>query len=288
MNFTDKLLASQESHESLLCIGLDPDPDRLPRGFEPRPRDIVRFNRAIIEATSDLVCAYKPNLAFYEALGKKGWKVLHKTIKAIPAGVPVILDAKRGDIGHTAAMYAKALFDELGGDAVTVNPLLGTDSLEPFLARRDRGVFVLCLTSNEGAQEFQIKNGLHLQIAARLRTWRRRNPNAGLVVGATHPAALAEIRALAPDALILVPGVGAQGGDLMETLRAGQSHIGPRLIINASRSVIHAGRGSDFAEAARVEAQRLRKEMLTCLRQIQSSKGSTRSSAKSSRKPARC
>jgi orotidine-5'-phosphate decarboxylase len=279
--FTMKVLGCAERNGSLLCVGLDPDPAMLPKGFEPKRRDIQAFNREIIDATKDLVCAYKPNLAFYEVMGRKGWKALERTLAAIPGHVPVILDAKRGDIAHTAAMYARALFDGLGADAVTVNPLLGTDSLEPFLARSEKGVFVLCLTSNPGSRELQLKNRLHLQIARMCRAWAKQNSHVGLVVGATHPKELREVRALCPDQLLLVPGVGAQGGDLEWTLRAGSSHLGPQMIINASRSIIHASRGKDFAEAARREATKLREAILTCLRQISSSKRSTRSSATS-------
>lgn len=280
-SFTMKILGCAERNSSLLCVGLDPDPAALPRGFDHRGRDLLAFNRAIIDATKDLVCAYKPNVAFYETLGRKGWKALERTRDAIPKHIPVIIDAKRGDIGHTAAMYARALFDHLGADAVTVNPLLGTDSLEPFLAHTSRGVFVLCLTSNPGSREFQLRNRLHLQIARACRGWAKTNSNVGLVVGATHPKELREIRTLCPDQLLLVPGIGAQGGDLAWVLRAGMSHLGPQMIINASRSVIHASRGKDFAEAARRAAEKIREEILTCLRQINSSKRSTRSSGTS-------
>jgi orotidine-5'-phosphate decarboxylase len=171
---------------------------------------------------------------------------------------------------------------------VTVNPLLGTDSLEPFLERTGKGIFVLCLTSNEGAREFQLRHGLHLEIARRARIWQRANPDVGLVVGATHPSGLREIRSLCPDQLILVPGIGAQGGDLEATLRAGISHLGPRLILSVSRSIIHADRGGDFAAAARREASKLREEILTCMQLISSSSGSTRLSGKSSPRAVRC
>lgn len=258
VSFNDKLRACVAKNQSWICVGLDPDPKRLPAGFAATPAGILKFNRAIIQATSDLVCAYKPNLAFYEIMGDGGWKTLARTIRAIPSHIPVILDAKRGDIGNTAAMYARALFDELGGDAVTVNPLLGSDSLEPFFAHEGKGVFVLCLTSNRGAREFQIKNKLHLQIARRCRAWAKVNPNVGLVVGATHPRSLRELRALCPRQMFLVPGVGAQGGDMEKTVRAGTGARELQLIINASRSVIHAASDRRFAEAARREAQSLR------------------------------
>jgi len=257
-SFTEKLLACVEQNSSWICVGLDPALERLPTGFRREPSEVVRFNRAIIEATSDLVCAYKPNLAFYECLGREGWDTLKRTIDLIPSGVPVILDAKRGDIGNTAAMYARAVFEELGGDAVTVSPFLGTDSLEPFLKYKNHGVIVLCLTSNPGARDLQIRNNLHLQIAELSNEWVKVNGNVALVVGATQSDQLRSIRSICPDRLLLVPGIGAQGGSLEETIRAGAGESGLRLIINAARSIIHAGSGPDFAEAARAEAQRLR------------------------------
>jgi len=260
-SFTDKLLACAERNDSWLCVGLDPAMDKLPSGFRREPTEILRFNRAIIDATSDLVCAYKPNAAFYECLGREGWDTLKGTIDAIPSHIPVILDAKRGDIGNTAAMYAKSVYEELNADAATVSPFLGTDSLEPFLKYADRGVIVLCLTSNPGARDFQVKNNLHIQIAERSNEWAKKNGNVALVVGATQADQLSAIRAICPDRLFLVPGIGAQGGSLEETIRAGAGRSGLRLIINASRGVIQAGSGPDFADASRVEAKRLRDEI---------------------------
>jgi orotidine-5'-phosphate decarboxylase len=256
--FNDKVLACAERNSSWVCVGLDPAPDRMPSGFRPEPADVLRFNRAIIDATSDLVCAYKPNLAFYEWMGAEGWTALRETIRSVPAHVAVILDAKRGDIGNTAAMYAKALFEDLEGDAATVSPFLGTDSVEPFLRHREKGVIVLCLTSNPGARELQIKNNLHLQVAELSNAWACTNGNVGLVVGATQAAQLRAIRGICPDRLFLVPGIGAQGGDLAETVRAGAGRDRLRLIINAARSIIHADAGPEFAQAARRETQRLR------------------------------
>ncbi|NUP90882.1 MAG: orotidine-5'-phosphate decarboxylase [Candidatus Sumerlaeia bacterium] len=270
-DFTHKWLAAVDRSRSLLCVGLDPHPDQMPRGFEHRGRDVAAFNRAVIEATSDLVCAYKANMAFYEILGRKGWKALERTIAAVPPHIPVIIDAKRGDIPSSAEMYARALFDGLGADAVTVSPFLGGDSVEPFLRHQGRGVFALCLTSNDGAREFQIKNRLHHQIARASRRWSRISHHLGLVVGATHPRELREIRALCPSQVFLVPGIGRQGGDLEAVIRAGIAHTGPQLIINASRSIIHASGAKDFAEAARAAAQHLRDRICACLNPPKSS-----------------
>lgn len=266
-------------NDSLLCVGLDPDPERLPAGLRGGPAgvgDVAAFQRAIIEATSDLVCAYKPNLAFYEALGDAGTEALRATLAAIPADVPVIADAKRGDVGHTARAYARALFDGWGFDAATVSPYLGGDSLEPFLEREDRGVFLLCRTSNPGARDFQDlpilagKNGSAGQagssrplfeiVAERAKKWNTRG-NLGLVVGATYPEELGRLRELCPDMTFLVPGVGAQGGDLEACLRRGLDAGGGGLVINVSRQVLYASDGEDFAAAARGVAQGLRDEM---------------------------
>ncbi len=259
--FNEKLSQCAERNLSWVCVGLDPAPNRLPEGFASEPSDILRFNQAIIDSTSDLVCAYKPNLAFYESLGQEGWNTLRRTIESIPSHIPVILDAKRGDIGNTAAMYAKALFEDLGGDAATVNPFLGTDSLEPFLKYKSHGIIVLCLTSNPGAADFQLRHNLHIQIAEMSNEWAKTNPNVALVVGATQADHLASIRRICPDRLFLVPGIGAQGGSLEETVRVGASKKGIRLIINAARSIIHASAGRDFADAARAEAQRLKEQI---------------------------
>lgn len=279
MSFFQKLARAVESNDSLLCVGLDPDPDRLPAGLRAGhagAADVATFQRAIIEATSDLVCAYKPNLAFYEAMGEAGAEALRATLAAIPAGVPVIGDAKRGDVGHTARAYARALFDGWGFDAVTVNPYLGGDSLEPFLEREDRGVFLLCRTSNPGARDFQdlsvlpgeglpagqagAARPLFEVVAERAKEWNTRG-NVGLVVGATYPEELGRLRELCPGMTFLVPGVGAQGGDLEACLRRGLDAGGGGLIINVSRQVLYASQGDDFAAAARRAALALRDEM---------------------------
>lgn len=261
MKFTDKLSAAVQRNDSLLCIGLDPDPALMAIA------DVAAFNRAVIQATADLVCCYKPNLAFYEALGEAGWDALRQTLKAVPDHIPVIADAKRGDIGSTAAAYAKAIFDVLGADAMTVNGYCGRDSMEPFLERADRGIIVLCRSSNPGAGdlqdlevEFRGRRPLWQAVALQARDWNT-NGNVGIVVGATYPAQLAEARALCPDMPILVPGVGAQQGSIAEAVRAGVDANGAGIIVSASRGVTYASKGADFAEAARAAASKLREEI---------------------------
>ncbi len=260
--FADKLDSAAEANRSLLCVGLDPWPPSMPI------TSIAAFNRAVIEATSDLVCAFKPNFAFYEAEGMDGLRALQETIDAVPDGLPVILDAKRGDLGNTAAAYAKAAFEAWGADAVTVNPYQGRDSLQPFLDYADRGVFILTRTSNPGARDFQELNlasnpqsgspsPLYERVAQAAQQWNAAG-NVGVVVGATAPRELARVRALCPQMPILVPGIGAQGGDLEESVRNGADSAGRRVVISASRSVLYASRGADFADAARAEALRLR------------------------------
>ena len=261
--FQEKLTAASRKNSSLLCVGLDPDPALMPM------EDVVEFNRAIIEATADLVCCYKPNLAFYEALGIPGLEALQRTLEHIPKDIPVIGDAKRGDIGSTARAYARAMFQQWGFDAVTANPYLGTDALEPFLEYADRGVLVLCHTSNSGAADFQElllgnsegQRPLYEQVAIKARDWDSRG-NVGLVVGATFPAQLQTVRQLCPNIVILAPGVGAQGGDLENTVKYGVNALGEGLIVNASRSVIFASRNkNDFAQEARKAAQELRQNL---------------------------
>lgn len=257
LTFIEKLQAAARRNNSLLCVGLDPRLERLPDRFHSADNPFLAFNRAVIEATADLVCAYKPNFAFYEAQGLAGLEALRETIRAVPPEIPVILDAKRGDIGSTAEAYARAAFELWGADAVTVNPYLGGDSLEPFLAYPDRGVFVLCHTSNPGAADFQTLategRPLYEVVAEQAARWNRAG-NVGLVVGATYPAALRRVRAVAPDLPILLPGVGAQGGDLPAALQAGLTADGDGLVVNASRGVI-------FAEGPRAAARSLRDEI---------------------------
>ena len=260
--FLAKLNAAVARNNSLVCVGLDPDPALMPID------DVAAFNRAIVEATSDLVCAFKPNLAFYEALGEEGGRALRATLAAIPDDIPVIADAKRSDIGNTAAAYARAVFDDLGCDATTVNPYCGQDAIEPFLDYEERGVFILCRSSNPSAGDFQdlaVTDGgearpLWQVVARRARDWNEHG-NVGLVFGATYPEQLAEGRTLCPDLPILVPGVGAQDGSLRDSVKAGLDAAGAGIIVNASRSVLYASRDGDYALAARAAAQRLRDEI---------------------------
>lgn len=258
MRFTDKLLNASRKNESWLCIGLDPDAERMPEV------DVLQFNKAIVEATSDLVCAYKPNLAFYEALGTQGLVTLEKTIKHIPGHIPVIGDAKRGDIGNTAKAYAKALFSVLGFDAATVNPYLGHDSIEPFISYRDKGVFILCRTSNKGAADFQDRriDGLPLYevVAQKAKEWNIHG-NVGLVVGATYSEQLKKVRSICPEMPLLIPGIGAQGGDLASAVRYGVDAHGEKATINVSRQILYASREKDFAQAARNAAEKIRSQI---------------------------
>ena len=264
MTFTEKLRQATRKNNSLLCIGLDVDVQRIPR-FLLREKDPVGvFNKAIIEATADLVCAYKPNVAFYEAMGEKGWSTLRQTCRLVPQEIPVIADAKRGDIGNTARMYAQAFFQDLGFDAITVNPYMGFDAVEPFLKFDEKCAFVLCLTSNPSADDFQQLsmrgNSLFMQVARRVVDWSRRG-SCGLVVGATRAGDLGKVREIAAHLPILIPGVGAQGGDLAAAVRNGVDGSGELAIVNVARSVIYASDGRDFARRARQEAMRLRDEI---------------------------
>lgn len=256
-SFRAKYEAAAARNDSLLCVGLDPDPALMPSGAAT-----LDFLRSIIEATADVVCCYKPNAAFFEADGAAGWETLQAVVDAVPDGIPVLLDAKRGDVGHTAEFYARAVFDTLGADAVTANPYLGVDALEPFLAHEDRHTFALCRTSNASAgelQDLELTDGrpLYEHVAERANTWNSRG-NVGLVVGATYPAEAARIREICPDLLFLLPGIGAQQGDIDAAVRAGIDARGGGILVNASRGVLYAGRGTDFAQAARDEAMRLR------------------------------
>jgi orotidine-5'-phosphate decarboxylase len=256
VGFRRKLRESVERNNSLLCIGLDPDAEKLPAGVT-----VAQFNRAIIAATSDLVCAYKPNLAFYEASGFEGLRALEETVAAVPDGIPIIGDAKRGDIGNTARQYARALFEWFRFDAATVSPYLGLDSVEPFISYADKETFLLCRTSNPSARDFQdlLIDGqpLYEHVAFKALEWNIHG-NIGLVVGATYPQELARIRQLCPSMPLLIPGVGTQGGDIEAVVRYGTDASGTNAIINVSRAVLYASSASDFAEAARNSAETLR------------------------------
>jgi orotidine-5'-phosphate decarboxylase len=264
--FVGRLYAAAARNRSLVCVGLDPEPEKLPAHIRALPQPIFEFNRRIVDATAAYACCFKPQFAHYAALGAEDQ--LLATIRYIHEahpGLPVILDSKRGDIGSTAAKYAQESFERYGADAVTVNPYLGFDSIEPYLKWQDRGVIILCRTSNPGARDFQdLEAGgkrLYRHVAERVaRDW-----NAGgqcmLVIGATYPAELAEIRAVVGELPFLVPGVGAQGGDVAAAVRAGRTADGLGMVLNSSRGIIYAGSGEDFADAARAAALQLRDEI---------------------------
>lgn len=264
MIFAEKLLNASRKNRSLLCVGLDPDPRLMP------DMSVLEFNREIVDVTSDLVCAYKPNLAFYEALGAKGLKALQETLAHIPKSIPVIGDAKRGDVSSSSEAYARALFDTFDFDAITVNPYLGYDSIAPFVAYADKGVFILCKTSNAGSADFQellcsepgsaASSPLFELVARKAMVWNTRG-NIGLVVGATHPQQLKRIRQLCPGVPLLIPGIGAQGGDLATAVRYGADVSGEKAIINCSRQILYASNRNDFGEAARREALKLRDQI---------------------------
>jgi orotidine-5'-phosphate decarboxylase len=266
--FIDRLRAAQRGRGSALCVGLDVDPRRLPEGLDADQRGIERFIRGIVEATAHLACAYKPNLAFFEAMGQAGHAVLRSAIEAIPQEVITIADGKRGDIGTTAERYAAAIFEVYGFDAATLNPYQGHDSLEPYLTDRSRGGFILCKTSNPGSDDFQElicldgdrRAPLYEIVARRAVEWNQLG-NVGLVVGATFPEQLARVRAIAPDLPILIPGVGTQGGDAAESIHRGAAADGTLALVNVARQILYASPGLDWAEQARREAQSLRDTM---------------------------
>lgn len=259
-----ELIGQIRSKQSFLCIGLDPDIDKLPPHLLELDDPVFEFNKAIIEATHDLCVAYKPNLAFFEALGPTGWHTLARTMDCVPQGIFTIADAKRGDIGNTSRLYAKAFFEKYSFDAVTVAPYMGRDSVAPFLEFPGKWAIVLALTSNAGSADFQFtpqENGAPLYDKVIRTTQQWGSPdNLMFVVGATHPEQFTEIRQAAPEHFLLVPGVGAQGGDLAEVCRYGMTkEVG--LLVNASRAILYAGSGRDFAERARAAALELQREM---------------------------
>ena len=264
--FVTRLRAAWDEKNSLACVGLDPQIERLPAYIAARASPIFQFNKAIIDATADLVCAYKPQFAHYAACEAEDQ--LERTIEYIHRAypdIPVILDAKRGDVGSTAEKYAIEAFERYGADAVTVNPYLGGDSLEPFLRYADRGVVIVCRTSNLGARDLQDLDvggrKLYAAVADLAATQWNSRGNCLLVVGATYPQELAEVRAIAGDMPFLVPGVGAQGADVRAAVAAGQSADGRGLIVSSSRAIIHASSGADFAAAARAATLLLRDQV---------------------------
>ncbi len=250
----------QSDNKSIICLGLDLDPKRMPAEHAKTIKGMFDFAVRIIEATKDRVCAYKPNLAFYESLGSEGLSLLKLIVDRIGDKVPVILDGKRGDIGNTASHYAEAMFKQLNATWVTLNPYMGYDSLRPFIEHKDKGVFILCLTSNPGSKDFQIlETGgkpLYRIVAEKVDYWNK-DRNCGLVVGATNPEQLKVIREVAGDMPLLIPGVGAQGGSLEKAAVYGTANFTKTALINVSRSVLYASKGADFAERAREELGRL-------------------------------
>jgi len=266
MTFVEKLLEAQCRNESWLCVGLDPVMERLPEAVRAADDPLLTFGRAIVGATADLVCAYKPNLGFWLAEGLAGVSALRDLIATIPSDVPVILDAKFGDVGHTATAYARAAFDRFGADAVTTSPYLGLDALRPFLERPDRGIFLLARTSNPSAPDLQdreVGGSFLFETVARLASeWQARYPGmCGLVVGATYPEELGRVREIAPSLPFLIPGIGAQGGSLAAAVMYGPTADGIGPVINSSRGIIYASSGADFASAARSAALRLRQRI---------------------------
>ncbi len=259
LTFLEKLRSAQNRNQSFLCIGLDPDPSRL------QGRHLPSFIQAIIEETLDLVCAYKPNLAFFEALGPGGMNILIESLASVPGDIPVIGDAKRGDIGNTAAFYAQALFEQMDFDAVTVNPWGGEDSIRPFADYADRGVFIWCRGSNPSSADIQeqiLADGRRVfELVAEAASAWNHNGNIGLVAGATYPQDIARVRSLCPSMPLLIPGVGAQAGDLEACVTAALDARGEGIIINSSRQVLYASSGADFAQAARGVARDLRDQI---------------------------
>ena len=284
--FREKLAEATDRRRSLLCVGLDPDPRLAPPHLVGQDGWVERFCLGIVEATADLVCAYKPNLAFFEALGLDGWHGLKRTLDGLPKDVVSIGDAKRGDIGSTAEAYAKALYEVWGFDVVTVSPLLGPDTLQPFLAYKDRGILALCKTSNPGSgalQDLPVPwDGATMplyQAIARQMAALDADPSAdgaagqiGLVVGATYPEQAREIRATAPNLPFLVPGIGAQQGDVWAAVEAGLDAHGRGIVVNASRGVTYASRGEDWQQATRDAAAALRERLEAAREEVQAAR----------------
>src|SRR5690554_1172689 len=269
---TQQLISQIKAKKSFLCVGLDVDVEKIPAHLLLEEDPIFAFNKAIIDATHPYVVAYKPNTAFYEAYGIKGWQSLEKTIQYLKANYPdvfTIADAKRGDIGNTSTRYAKAFFEDLGFDSITVAPYMGRDSVEPFLAFENKHTIMLALTSNEGAFDFQTKTiegtELYKQVLETSKAWRN-SENLMYVVGATKAEYFSDIRGIVPNSFLLVPGVGAQGGNLQDVCKYGlNKHVG--LLINSSRGIIYASKQNDFAQAAAIKAEELQQEMALILKE---------------------
>jgi orotidine-5'-phosphate decarboxylase len=269
MRFIEKLENAIKKNHSLLCIGLDPDIDKIPKHLHKDSDPVFEFCKQIIDETAHLVCAYKPQIAFFSSLGVEGFSALSKTVRYIKTNyedIPVILDAKRGDIGTTSEKYVEEAFTVLNADAVTVNPYMGRDSLEPFLEKRDKGIIVLVRTTNPGASDFQdvlTVDGqpFYLYVARKVKDWHRLYNNCVMVVGSTWPDELQKIRQLDPHIFFLVPGVGAQGGNLKKTLEFGLRTDKSGVVISVSRSILFAGDKDDFAKKAGEEALKYKEEI---------------------------
>lgn len=264
----EKLVAQIKEKRSFLCVGLDTDINRIPKHLLKYEDPIFEFNKAIIDATKDVAVAYKPNLAFYESLGSKGWESLEKTMAYIPQNIFSIADAKRGDIGNTSKLYARAFFDNMNFDSVTVAPYMGKDSVSPFLEFDNKWVILLALTSNQGALDFQfLRNdsgkNLFENVLVKSQEWGT-SENMMYVVGATRGEAIGEVRKIIPNHFLLVPGVGSQGGSLQDVAQYGLTNE-CGLLVNSSRGIIYASEGEDFAEKAKEEAVKLQKEMALIL-----------------------
>ena len=260
MTFTQALAAAWQKNNSLLCVGLDPDPAKLPSHLQGKPDAIFEFCKAIVDTTADLVCCFKPQIAYFAAQrAEDQLEALIAHIHARHPGVPVILDAKRGDIGSTAEQYAVEIFERYRADAITVNPYMGKDSVAPYLAYPEKGVILLCRTSNPGGSDLQFLDiggkKLYEHVAELVATKWNTTGQCALVVGATFPGEIARVREIVGDLPLLVPGIGAQGGDVEATLKAGRTAAGTGLIINNSRAILYAGKGEDFAQASRQAAQ---------------------------------
>ncbi len=262
--FRDRLLASAQRSGSWLCVGLDPDPEHYPEGMNEE--DTLEFCQAVVEAVHDVACCVKPNAAFFEALGDIGHDALHSLVESMPPDLPVILDGKRNDIGNTAKKYAEAAFDGLGADAVTVTPYLGRDTVEPFARYKEKGVFILARTSNASAGDFQdLKidgKPLYQAVARKSMEWNTEFGNLGLVAGATYPAELAELRAICgPGVPLLIPGVGAQGGDAATSLKNGGDAGGRFAVVNVGRAILQAGKGDGWTKQVQGAAHKFAKEL---------------------------
>lgn len=263
MKFIEKLNQITDKNNSVLCVGLDTDINLIPKSLHNEANPVLTFNQKIIDATKDLVCAYKLNSAFYEAQGALGWETLQETRDYIPDDIPAIIDAKRGDIGNTSKKYAQAFFEDFEFDAITLSPYMGFDAVQPFLEYEDKCAFILCLTSNKSAGDLQMHGDepLYMHVAKLVSDWNS-NGNCGLVVGATKAESLRDIRAVAPDLPILIPGIGAQGGNIELTVKYG----GTPILINSSRSIIYASRNGystndDFDTPAREAALKLKNDI---------------------------